>query len=225
MSLVRGDNCIVYFYESGSWVPYACALTCSLDVQTDFIETSTTGTGRMATFSPTKNSFTGSIEGLVSLGDAGVLSLPDLRQKQLSQELLLLRFQRTAENGSVYTDECNFYISSSSDSGAFGNAASFNIGLRGTGNIKQIFTSTAYTPHSMKRFEYTGTGGEVSFSDPLLIDKDIIEVNKDGIGNSKIITGGTPASKQVLYTASTGTLEWAIPFEPGEEAYVLYQDL
>jgi hypothetical protein len=223
MSIVKGDNCIVLIYNSGMWKNYVCARDCSLDTQTDMIETSVSGAGKYATFEPTKNSFSGTMGGLISLNVANALTLPELRALQLSHTKLLMRFTRTDDNANVYTDECYFYITGVQDSGPFGDLASFSVSLRGTGGITQIFVPTPQTQGIVNRYEYTGTGMEYGFTEPLLIGKNVIEANKDGIGNSKLILSGTPVNKECLFDSTTGAVTWAIPFEAGEEAYLLYQ--
>src|SRR5690242_1126189 len=110
---VRGENVIVYIFDNGVWKLYACATNAELNVATQFIETSVSGKGLWASFIPTKNSFTITLSGVVSLNETGMLALPDLRQKQIAQETLLMRFQRTDEGGNIYTDECSFFITSS----------------------------------------------------------------------------------------------------------------
>lgn len=84
-------------------------------------------------------------------------------------------------------------------------------------------TQTIMVPGAVFRIEYTGTGGEVGFVDADLQNKNLFEAVKDGVGSSKIITSGSPVDKQVLFNTLTGSVTWAIPFEPGEESYVLYQ--
>jgi hypothetical protein len=137
MSLVRGDNVLVEDFDSdsGEWVAYGCARSCTLNIKTDFLETTIRGSGKFATFRPTKNSFTGSVEGLVNLDNPAVLSLQDLRTKQIDQTKLRLRFKRTDETGNIYSSEADFYISSSEDNGPFDNLNSFSIELQGTGPI------------------------------------------------------------------------------------------
>jgi hypothetical protein len=100
---VKGDNVVVYIFDGGLWKPYVCATSAELNVNTEFIETSVSGAGLWATYTPTKNSFTITLSGVVSLNETGSLGLPDLRQKQIAQETLLMRFQRTDESGNSYT--------------------------------------------------------------------------------------------------------------------------
>jgi len=159
----------------------------------------------------------------MSLEDSGMLALPDLRLLQLQQVPLLMRFQRTDLAGNVYTDECTFYISNTNDSSVFDGVCSFNVSLKGTGGITQIFTSTSSNPGTVVRVDYIGIGGETTIVNPALIGKQLIEFEKDGKGFGPIILSGTPINSEVKFTSSTGTIEIGIPFDPNEPSYYLYQ--
>jgi len=222
MELVLGKNIAVYTWVSGAWKLFACARSASLNVSTSMLETTGVGSGKYASFLPQKNSFTGTIEGLINLDNTN-LRLSDFRDLQLNGVKLLMRFERTGTLNNVYTSEGYFYITNSSDTGSYADISTFSIDLQGTGSLVEIFTPTSITPNAMIRLEYTGTGGEYGFTDSALIGKDVIAIHKDGIGNSKIITSGTPLNKEAKFVSSTGQVEWGIPFEIGEEAYVLYQ--
>lgn len=221
-SLVIGSNVVVKIYDNGVWKLYGCARNCSLQVSTDIIETSTSGSGNFATFIPSKNSFGGSIDGLVSLGTNSVLTLADLRQRQISGIKLNISFTRTAQSGAVYTDTGNFLITDSSDTGNYDNAATYSISIRGTGLLTQTFTPPS-GGGIVKRYDYTASGGEDNFTAPVLIGGDILLVDKDGMGRAGIITVGIPADKEALFTSASGNMKFAQPFETGEKAYVLYQ--
>jgi hypothetical protein len=226
MSLVRGENVLLEFYDSGEWKPYACARSCSLTTTTELIETTVTGGGKNKHFTPTVNSFTGNCDGIVSLGNSGMLTLYNLRQMQLGHVLQRVRFTRTAEDGvNVYVDTVDFYITSVQDTSSFDNVSSFTVEMQGTGVLDQSLITPPIIITKVKRFEYAGTGREVSFTSSTLINKDILSVVKDGLGQCGIITSGSPASKEVKYTTGTGQFTFAVEFEVGEQAYVLYQDL
>lgn len=238
MSKVLGKNVVVFINDGGIWKVYACAKSATLILNTDFVETSISGQGVFATYLPTKNSFTGTLEGVTSLEEEGKLSLPDLRQRQITQQLIMMRFQRTDSDSHVYTDEASFYISSSTDVGSFDDMNLFTIELRGTGSLTQVFTPTPIFPPGcvgVTRAEYTGIGDETFFvadgtnasviadgSNADIRGKEILEANKDGIG-FKVILSGTPVGKEVKYTSASGRFDWSIPYAPGEEAYILYQ--
>ena len=134
---VQGKNVIVKIKVAGVYTPYLCARSASISISTDFIETSVSGTGLNATFLPTKNSFTCSMEGVVSLNDPAGVTLADLRGLQLAQSLLEVSYERTDDGGAIYNEEFTAYISSSSDTGSFDDMNTFSIELRGTGAITQ----------------------------------------------------------------------------------------
>ena len=234
MSKVRGKNVIVFFYDVGNaiWKQYACAMSCDLNLNTDIAETSIVGAGNWATFRGIKNSFDGSISGLMNLNKTNTLALSDLRAKQILFTELLMRFQRTDEDGNVYLDEGKFIISKSSDSGPHESMNSFTVELKGTGSLTPIFTPTPTVSNgrTVKISYYTGTGGETTIT-PLgyidgftLINKDIVGAEKDGVGY-KIIFTGTPVGKEVKYIIANGQFIWSVPFEPGEVGFIQYQDI
>lgn len=225
MSVVRGENCLLESYHSGTWKPYACARSCSLSTVTELIETSVAGSGKFKHLLPTVNSFTGSIEGITHLDKPNSITLYQLRQFQLGHVLQRLRFTRQSDSGDFYIDTVDFYITNVTDTFSFDNVNTFTVDLQGTGVLDQTIIDPPPIITAVIRHEFTAVGGETGFTNALLINKDILEVNKDGLGNSKIITSGSPASKEVKYTAASGTFLWAVAFEPGEEAYILYQDM
>lgn len=231
MSLVRGENVLLEFYHDGDWEPYACARSCTLVTTTELIEVSVQGSGKFKHFTPTVNSYTGNIDGITALNKPGFLTLYQLRQFQLGHVKQRCRYTRTADDGvSVYIDIVDFFITNITDTSSFDNISTFTVELQGSGVLGQTIIEPDPIITAVKRFEYTAVGGEFGFDEALLYQKDILAVHKDGLGNSKIVTSGSPASKEVKYTSETvpsnvGRFLWAVAFEPGEEAYVLYQDM
>lgn len=142
---VLGKNVVVFIQVGSDWVLYACATSATLNVITDMIETSVSGNGRFKSFLPTANSFTGTLEGVTSFETDGKLSLQDLRERQLSQELLMMKYQRSDLAGNLYTDQASFYITSSSDVGSFNDMNNFTVEMQGTG-ILSLNSSEPVTP-------------------------------------------------------------------------------
>lgn len=133
---VTGKNVVVLIDDGGTNKLYACATSATLNLVTEVIETSEQGSGKFATFLPTKNSFTGSLEGVTTLGEVSMLSLKDLRQKQIDQIVLTVIFQRTSGTD-VYSNTGKFIITGSSDTGNFNEMNLFTIELQGTGPLSQ----------------------------------------------------------------------------------------
>jgi hypothetical protein len=231
LNLVTGENVVGYIFDS-TWKPIVCSRSLSLSLSTAYLKTSVSGSGADETIEPTENSATANIDGLVSLQEPGTLSLADLQALQESHTPLLFRFQRTSLAGNVYTSQAMFFIVSSQDTGSFDGMNTFTIEMRRTGSIIQIYVPTPNPLNSNKVKRYPAlnvslsmAGGEVSFTSSLLIGKDILSVVKDGMGQAIIITSGIPVGKECLYDTTTGTFTFAVQFETGEEAYVLFQDI
>jgi hypothetical protein len=225
MGKVAGKDVLALIFYNGQWRNYACGLSISMDVSTDFIETSTRGNGKSKTFIPTTDEWTATLEGVMTLQQSGLLSLPDFRDIQDAQIPLLLRSQHTDDVGNVYTEEGTAYISRTTDTGASEGAATFTIELRGTGARTRIYTTTATSSLPVMRLEYTAAGGEDSFTDALLVGKMAIAIFRDGIEQSKLLLTGTPINKEVLFNSVTGTLTFDAGnhLATGEEIAVLYQ--
>lgn len=229
-SKVLGTDMVGYIYDNDQWRPWVCSRALSLNTTTEFIETSTKGTGLWETSKPTKNSWGANSDGVTALGGTD-LTLPDLRALQLAQTMILLRWQRTAQDNTVYTDEGYAYISAVSDTGSFDNVATFSIEFKGTGPITQIFTPTTPGGSNEMRTEYEGLGGEVIIESADLYNKYLLDVVKDGVGRANIILVGTPDpdTKQVLYEPNIGSglgrLTFSQAFEPNEWAYWVWRNL
>lgn len=133
---VAGKNVVILIKVGLEYKLYACATSATLNVTTEVIETSVSGSGKFATFAPTKNSFTGTLEGVTTLEEDSMLSLKDLRGKQLNQDVLTVLFQRSAGT-STYTDKGDFIITGSSDTGSFDDMNTFSIEMQGTGPLIQ----------------------------------------------------------------------------------------
>lgn len=225
MAIVNGSNVTLKIYDNGGWRLYACARSCSIRVETTTIETSTTGSGVWAAHEPQKLSWSGSIDGLINLEEPGLLTLADLRAKQIGFEKLLITYERVDADGNVYSDQGTAIITNSEDSGETNNAAPFRIDILGTGALTQVFTPTPLELSAVNRYDGTAAGTEgTTLSIPSLANMDILEFVKDGIGFT-VIDSGTPTDKQVKYTVGTGDFETFIPFAAGEPYYILYQTL
>ena len=75
--------------------------------------------------------------------------------------------------------------------------------------------------NTIQVYNYTGIGGETSFTYGGFIGRHVFNAFKDGV-QYVIRTGGSPVGKEVLYNDNTGEMTWAIPFEDGEVATILY---
>lgn len=231
MSLVPGEQYVIYIYSGGIWTPYACVRSGSMSIETDTIETTVSGSGNYRTFEPTVHGFSASFDGVISANVSGSLVLSDLQALQLAKTKLLMRFIQTSVANDIYIKQAYFYITGSTDTGSFDGIATFQISLKGTGAITQIYTPPPTTTGIVYRYPAMGStapvaSGTYSVTVTGLGTKNILGVWKDGVGNNDIILTGTPVGKEVLYetSGSDGVFTWAIPFD-GESWFCQYQNL
>lgn len=228
MALIRGKDVHVYIYDGGQWKEVVCAKTCSYRITRELIETSIEGSGPARTYVKGGITSEGSLDGVTFLQGTNSIAYPDAVDFLLAGEPILFRHIRTDTAGNVFTSELNAIIYDASDTGDQGGMNDFSIQFKGSGLPVSIFTTTPIDPSAkMKRLDYEGTGGEIYFSDSLLIGKSIIEVVKDGQGRSAILTAGTPLNQEVKYTSASGRFDFPAgqEFYAGENAYVLYQEM
>lgn len=241
MSLVKGESVVVAEYDAllDIWILWGCAKSAEFSTATELIETSVSGSGNSATFLPAKRSASGSMEGLTNLNGVGIISLPDLRARQLDGDLIHLRIQRTNVDASgIYSDTFDCYIDNVTDTGALDGMNTFSVTFKVSGPVAQSFTPTEFTAvtpteiySNLQRFEYTGLAGETSFSDVVdtsgnpidLTGRVVLGLEVDGIGYSKMITTGTPVAKQFKFISATGILTVPVPMDAGIEAFGYYR--
>jgi hypothetical protein len=130
MSVVNGKDVVITIADK----LIACGRSLSLTTSTSFIETTTVGDGKGATFKPQKNTTTGSIEGVTYLNEPGKLTLPELRKLQLAHTLLSGAYTRTSETGDMYIDQIEFYIATVTDTGNVGDFATAQIDIQVNGD-------------------------------------------------------------------------------------------
>lgn len=95
-------------------------------------------------------------------------------------------------------------------------------------------SATVFIPPPVKQaglaigtFRYIGVGNEDNFTETQLINKKIFGVFKDGIlfvlvPESAILD---PNKKEVKYIKATGQFIFTVSFQPGEDAFIQYQDI
>lgn len=232
MSIVAGKNYTFYAFTGGFWYPYACARSGNFSLNTGMIETTGPGDGNYRTYLPEVHDFTITLDGVVSLNEAGNLTNADLLNIQLSKQKILCRFIQTSENGDTFKKQAYFYIQSFTDTGSFDGVATFSVTLRGTGLLTVDFTPP--TPNSGEVFRYPAmyetaplTPGDYSVRVAGLGNKNMLNISIDGRSNNDIIASGTPINQEVLYESdgSDGIFTWPYPFEPGVSWFCNYQNL
>ena len=221
MSLVQGDNVVLSFYDGGFYKPYACALNCTLEISTELVETSISGAGNFATWEATRDSWSVSCDGLVSLEVTNQLDLAELRALQIAHTKILIHFTRTSDTGEVYMDSGYVLITNSTDTGNYDGMNTFSLTMKGTGKLTQSFVPSPISPPGTMHDFYISGAGLTAYT---------MATNKDIIGAFRqidqfIITSGTPAINEIKYVTGTGILSWLVPLEADEKIHIQYQDI
>lgn len=224
MSLINGINVIGYFYENGQWYPGVCARSMSIQVNVETVETTTSGSGIWKTVVPTKNSWGFTNEGLCALSVAGGLTIADIESRMRAHTQMLFRFQMTAQDKSVYTDQGYCYLTGATKVGSFDNVSTWNTSADGNGALTQVFTPIVQPIPLMYRYEKQPGLGTFGFTDAALIGKDIQVVTRGNSVSQHLVTGA-PGTEEVQYVSATGQFVWAQEFDTAEWVTINYQNL
>lgn len=229
MSLVKGENFVLWFLDGGIYKPSACARSGNISVTTETLETSVTGSGNWRTNEGAVHSFTVGFEGLQAFGVADSLSIAELQAKQFAMEKIYCRYIATAENGDLYRMEFYAIITGSTLTGSFDGVATFSVNMQGTGSINQIYDPPP--PNSGEVYRYPAAGSTAPATPGAytwatgITGKTPLSIVKDGRGQSDIILTGTPVGNEAMYDSATGDITFAVPFEDVEtQPYMLYQN-
>lgn len=227
MAVVQGKNVVIKHYYNGEWLVYACATACSYGLNTALLNTSGKGTGQWSTFLPTRHTARVTFEGVVLLEEAGKLGLADLRAMQISGVKQLVTYERTDEDGNVYSERFYGYIVDSEDTGRAGEFNTFSLQIQPSGAITQIYVPTTSGGNGVLRYDdYTPIEGATEVVIPELANKEILEIVKDGMGFNIILAPAVPVGKQASYDVTDGTFVFGLPFAGDEDKpYWLYQPL
>jgi hypothetical protein len=213
---VLGRNVVLLEWVASvnAWLPYACSRSVTLNVNSDLIETSITGSANARTFEHECYTFDGSLEGILNLYKANHLLLQDARYKQINGVKTLMRFERDDLDGHIYTDEAYFLFTNTSDISAFDNVSTFTFRIQGTGQLTQIYTPSPKVNAIVYSLYYNSDGsGETSFQDDRLIGVNVIGAWRQS--DYEVILSGTPTQNEVKHDSGTGTMSWTVPMDGG----------
>jgi len=229
MSLVAGENFVLWFLDGGVYKPYACARSGDIQVSTETLETTVTGSGNWKTFEGSVHAFTVGMEGVVSLNVSNHLSIAELQAKQFTKEKIYCRYIATSSSNDIYRMEFYAIITGSTITSSFDGVTTFGVSMQGTGAISQIFTPPP--PNSGEVYRYPAAGDTAPATPGAytwatgVTGATPLSIVKDGRGQSDIILSGTPVGNEALYDSTTGDITFAVPFEDVETApYMLYQN-
>lgn len=136
MNLVYGKDVVISLTDD--LFPFACARSITLTIDSDMIETSTTGSGNFRTYIPGALSFNGTIEGLavINYGSTSDFTIENLYGFITSGQLFKLKWYEQDVNGLHFmSKEAMVYIESLTETASFDNVVTFSANFKGSGPI------------------------------------------------------------------------------------------
>jgi len=137
--MVYGQDVVVSIYNSGTstMTPIGCARSCTFDISRDTIETSSIGNGQFRTYISGPISYSGTIEGLVFLGDTldsnAILGMGVLYDYMITGNEIILSFYEIDIDNNYLQKSLNVIFESISETASFDNVATFTANFKGTG--------------------------------------------------------------------------------------------
>ena len=224
MAVIQPNGIVLYTKLGSGYYPIACSKDVTITTESGTIETAPKSNGLWRTFEYER--LTGSItgSGLVQVvSDSGKYNVLNIWSYQFSQLPVLCKFQMTDDastpNVSVY--ECTALVENVSITGSATNAGSFTYQLKISGEFTASTTPTAGGT-TVDAWTYTeAVGSTTTIGNAVLIGADVLLVDRNGIG-MEVVTTGTPTTNQVLFTTSTGQLEFGYALGIDEFINVVY---
>jgi hypothetical protein len=221
---VKADGLVLYAKLGTNYYPIACGTSVSISTTTDKIELAPYQNSKWRSFiyGRTTGTITGS--GLIKVAPTGNLYSPlDLIDYQQNHDIILAKYSVTDPQNNSRNYEVACLIDDVTLSADAGGTATYNFTLSMTGNPQYIQTPVDTGGDNVQAWDYTAIGGETSISDSVLVNNEVVDVRRNGIG-LEVIFAGIPTGSQVKFSDNTGILEFGFPLGEGEYILVIYVD-
>ena len=219
MSVVNGRDVILSVAKGAAYYPIACNATCSLKFEREIIETTFRDSSDIRQFIPGKAVIT--LDGSGAIEYAAGFSPADVVDYAYSGLTVSWTFELTDSKGHATITKTYSgvgFFSSFTLTGDVQQAAVCDYTIQVSGDIDGT-TSPGLTPPSLQTLFYDATGGEVTLTNSLWINADMIEVSRNGIG-LVIIESGTPGANEVLFDPVGGTITFDSGLALGAGEYI-----
>lgn len=223
---VQGKDVVLLAYNQDGYYPFACAQELTLTVDTEQLPATSVNSGTYRRKKPGLSDWKVSLSGLTYLRDQNAVKyfVLDTLLQQIRLEGLQVQFVFTDGDGYSRTLSGHVTISSTQVGKTTGQLSKYSLEFEGDGAFDMDLPTPPSTSFDVKRYDYTATGAEMFFSDPVLIGRRIIGFFRESTPIVGVITSGTPGVKQVLYKSSSGRFEFPLGNLPaaGEPMFVQY---
>lgn len=219
MAIVSGKDVILSIAAGGAYDPILCNASCSINFNTDTLETTFEDAGAFRGYIPNKHSITLEGNGPIQLGEN--YTAAQITEFQLARTIINWKFEFDDGTNTVIYSGTGFFTSIKITGDATGTPANVDYTIQVSGEVLVDDTPPPGGSGNPAIWTYTATGGETTIGDPDLLNALILDVEREGIG-LEVITAGTPTGNQVKSTPAGGTLEFGYALGPGEFINVLY---
>lgn len=219
---VKGDGLVLYVKLGSQYLPIACGTSVTISTVTDKIELAPylNSKWRSYIYQRTTGTITGS--GLIKIEPgAGLYSPLDLIDYQHEHIILLAKYTVKDPQNNTKTYEVSCLIDEVTLSSNAGTNATYDFALSMTGNPEYTQVPVDTGGDNVQAWDYTATGGETTIGDVLLINGEVVDVRRNGIG-LEVIFSGSPTGNQVLFNDSTGQLTFGYALGADEYILVIY---
>jgi hypothetical protein len=213
----RVDNIYYGFY---------CAQEVRISFQTDQVAATGPNVGSFRRFKPGRTSWSVDFTGVAFMKTNSDSSWEayELTDEQARMEGLDLLITFTDDAGNTQTFSGHANPETTQIFGRVAKLAGFEMKFQGDGAYARNASISQDEINDVNRYEYVASGGETSFDDAILINRTILDIEREALPAVHVITSGTPGPKQVKYTSSTG--EFAFDGNPagtGEQFVIIYR--
>ena len=219
-NVISGNNAIIELSVGGSYVPFVCVKSFSVNTTSELIEITTLNTGKF------KDYELQSLDYSISLNTILIIASPNASGKFLYDQQQLgnkvaYRITFTDRAGEVFQISGITIVESTLLGISSGQMVTGDFNLRGCGSFATTGGTVPVIGDQIFTGMYQAVGGELFITDANLIGASIIEVMRNGIGLIVIFIG-IPNGSQVNFDSTTGTLTFTLALAAGEYIQYIY---
>jgi hypothetical protein len=220
--IVKADGIVIYHKLGSSYYPIACGTSGTINITTDKLELSPYTSGKWRAYEYGRITGTISTSGLIKINAGATSYSPiDLLDYQLAFQKVLTKYVITDPNGNSRTYEVNCLVDDFTIDTEAGGTATYSMTMTMTSDPAFIQTAPDPGGADVDVWEYNATGGETTISNAGLINDEILDVRRNGIG-LEVINAGSPTGSQVKYTSGSGSFEFGMALAADEWIVVIY---
>ncbi len=222
--IVKADGIVIYHKLGGAFYPLACGTSATINITADKIELAPYSSGKWRSYEYGRVTGTISTTGLIKINAGASAYGPlELLDFQLSFLKVLTKYVISDTNGNSKTYEVNCLVDDFTIETEAGGTATYSMTMTMTSDPTFIQTAPDPGGIDVEAWEYNATGGETTISNASIINDEVLDVRRNGIG-LEIISVGTPTGNQVKYISSTGSFEFGMALGVDEWILVIYID-